>query len=100
MLEGISTRENQIDDAGIDAPLRAAHQVQHGLQFVREVSRRIEMQKTSAPLEGMKRTEDRMDRLGVGRIRLQHQDALLDGLEQLQRLGMELAEQFKVFLQV
>ena len=67
---------------------------------MREVSRCIEMQKTRPPLEGVERTKDRMDRLGVGRIRLQNEHALFDGLEQLEGLGMELAKQLKVFLQI
>src|SRR6476659_2164514 len=67
---------------------------------MREVAHGVEMQKAGRALEGVKGAKDRIDRGRVGGILLEHEDTLLNALQQFRRLAVEFSQKSKIFWQV
>ena len=82
------------------AQLRAAHSVKEGFQIVREVAQGVEMQEAGRALEGVKGAKDRIDCGRIGGIFLEHEDTLLNALQQLHRLAVEFSQKSKFLCEV
>ena len=67
---------------------------------MRDVAQGVEMQKAGRALEGVKGAKDRIDCGRIGGIFLEHEDALLNALQQLHRLAVEFSQKSKIFRQV
>jgi hypothetical protein len=95
-LESIGPRQNDVDDPVIDGELVFAGQVQERFQFVSQHADRPQVQKTGAAFEGMERSEDGVQRVGVAGVVFQGQNTELNILQVLAGFVDKLPQQFAV----
>ena len=100
LLECIRSIKNDINNTRRDLQFRAAGSIEQGLEVVRQISERVQMEHPSASLEGVKGAEDRVNRRCVTGILLQEQKTLLDGLKQFERFAVEFPQQFAVLIDI
>ena len=95
-LQRVAAFENLGDDDRSQLEFTIAGQIQQGLNFVGQGLHRDEPEKTGVALERMKRTEHRVQRLGIGGLLIEHQQRRLDLLQMIERLGVELTKKLLV----
>jgi hypothetical protein len=99
-LQGVAAEKNLRDDLGIQAQLLVPGQVQQRLHLVRQGVHGNQSEESSDSLDGMKRPEDRMERLGIVELMFEGEQRRLDLLKMVERLGMKLCQQFAIFLEI
>ena len=100
LLQRVAALENDVNDRRTDGELMLACGVEQGFEFVRERLDGQEIKETRAAFECVERTEDRVERVGVGGVVFEHEHAVLDVRQMFLGFVDELAEEFAVGLQI
>ena len=100
MFQGVAAAQDELDDGPIDGELVLTREVEQGFQHVRQFVDGKKIQETRAAFESVERPKYRVQRLGVARVVLQHEHALLDVVQVLARFIDEFAKQITVVTDV
>ena len=100
IFKGIRTSKDDVDNRRCDSQLRLPSGIKEGLKVVGQILHRHEAKKTGSSFESVERTEDRIDRSGISGVVLKNQQALLDILQELDRLTVEFIEQLSIVLEI
>ena len=95
-VQVILALQNSIDHRRGDRQPRVPRQIQNRLHFVGHFAHRVQIQEPGHALDGVEAAENRMNRLGVGRILIERQQLQLDRGQMLSRLQNEIVQQLRI----
>ena len=99
-LQGVAAAQDLRDDRRVQPQPAVARQVEQRLHLVREAVHRRQPEEPRVALDGVKRAEDRVQRLGIIRAPLQGEQRRLDLLQMLEGLAIKFRQQLAVLPEV
>ena len=98
-LQGVAAEKDLGDDLRIEPDLAIAGEIEQRLDLVRQRVHRHEAKKPGDSLDGVKRPEDGVERLGLVWLQFEGEQRRLDLLEVFDGFGVELREQLTVLIE-